>query len=570
MNPVIERIITTLKELPLSRKIALIVFLLAIGAGFTTMFIWANKTTFKAAYSGLSKDDAAMVVDKLKESNTAYRLTGDGTTIMVPEDIVYDVRLTMAKEGIPKGGGVGYEIFDKTEFGTTEFVQNINKKRAIQGELARTIAAFDEVKTARVMIVLPKDSVFVEEVKKPSASILLELNADLGKDKVTAIAHLVASSIQDLTPKLVTIVDTAGRILFEGKSEAELASIKAQNFADAQYKYKVRFEENLTKRIQTMLERIVGKDKAIVRVTSEMDFSKNDMNEEIYDPFERGGEFVRSRKNRAEKIKTLTEEIPVPSTVNPIVDDELNGDETNELSKKSDDTFNFEISKRIRATEKPMAVLNRLSVAAVIDGNYEYKTDENGNSKKMFVTRSPEEMKQFQDIVIKAMGYNEERSDQVSMECFPFASIGEVETEPTLTGLKMVQKEYGRIIANLLLVLVLFLLVIRPILKTVKDVKATVDQEALPSPDELALLEEEDTSLEFVDMDARQQKDYLSMMTEEQKEGFMGQMSSSERAAYLTNLSVVEKAKYYAEKDIDQTVNILKIWMYEKGEEEEE
>lgn len=288
MNPVIERIITMLKEMPLPRKIALGVLAMAIVAGFTTMFIWANKTPFKAAYSGLTKEDAAMVVEKLKESQTPYRLTGDGTTIMVPESMVYDIRLSMAKEGIPKGGGVGYEIFDKSEFGTTEFVQKINKKRALQGELARTIAAFDEVKTARVMIVLPKESVFVEETKQPSASILLELNSDLEKEKVTAIAHLVASSIQDLTPELVTIVDTAGRILFEGKSEEEEARIQAENLADTQYQYKVRFEENLTRRIQTMLERIVGAEKAIVRVVSEMDFSKNSVNEEIYDPFERG------------------------------------------------------------------------------------------------------------------------------------------------------------------------------------------------------------------------------------------------------------------------------------------
>jgi flagellar M-ring protein FliF len=507
-------------------------------------------------------------VDKLKETNTVYRLTGDGTTIMVPEDIVYDVRLTMAKEGIPKGGGVGYEIFDKTEFGTTEFVQKINKIRAIQGELARTISAFDEVKTARVMIVMPKDSVFVEEVKQPSASILLELTADLDREKVTAIAHLVASSIQDLTPKLVTIVDTAGRILFEGKSEEEMAKINAQNFADAQYKYKVRFEENLTKRIQTMLERIVGKDKAIVRVTSEMDFSKNDMNEEIYDPFERGGEFVRSRKNRAEKLTASSGETPTPSSVNPIVGEEgLAGEQNKELVDKSDDTFNYEISKRIRETKKPMAVLSRLSVAAVVDGNYEYKTDENGNRQKTYVPRSPEEMKQFQDIVIKAMGYNEERSDQVSMECFPFASIAEISPEPVVTGFKMVQKEYGRTIANLLLVLLLFLFVIRPIIKTVKEIKTTVEKEALPGPEELALIEEEEKEIEFVEMDARQQKEHLEMMTGEQKEGFLKKMSVSERASYLTNLPVNEKAKYYAEKDFYKTLNILKGWVSESEEE---
>lgn len=571
MNPVIERIITMFKEMPMSRKIALGVLVMVVVAGFTTMFIWANKTQFRAAYSGLTKDDAAMVVEKLKESNTPYRLTGDGTTITVPENMVYDVRLSMAREGIPKGGGVGYEIFDKTEFGTTEFVQKINRKRAVQGELSRTIAAFDEVKTARVMIVMPKDSVFVEEVKKPSASILLELNTDLEKDKVTAIAHLVASSIQDLTPKLVTIVDTAGRILFEGKSEEEQAKINAENLADSQYQYKVRYEENLTRRIQTMLERIVGKDKAIVRVTSEMDFSKDDMNEEIYDPFERGGEFVRSRKNRAEKISALTQETPVPSTVNPIVgDDELSGGADSERVNKSDDTFNYEISKRLRAVKKPMAVLSRLSVAAVVDGNYEYRTDDSGNRNRVYVPRSEEEMKQFQDIVIKAMGYNEERSDQVSMECFPFASIGDMDQEPVPTGWKAYQKEYGRMAANLLLVIVLFLLVIRPIIKTVRDIKVTVEQEALPAPEDLEMIEEDEKELNFIQMDGQQQKEYLELMTPDQKEEFVSKMSAAERSTYLENMSVSEKARYYAHKDLDKTINILKGWIRETEEEQDE
>jgi len=571
MNPVIERIITTFKEMSVARKIILGVLALSVVAGFVTMFIWTNKTEFRAAYTGLTREDASAVVEMLKSSNTPYRLTGDGTTIMVPEAIVYDVRLTMAKEGIPKGGGVGYEIFDKTEFGTTEFVQKINKKRALQGELARTIKAFNEVNNARVMIVLPKESVFVEETKLPSASILLELSSDLEKEKIASIAHLVASAVQDLTPKLVTIVDTAGRILFEGKSEEEQARINAENLADAQYQYKVRFEENLTRRLQSMLERIVGKDKAIVRVTTEMDFSKNNVNEEIYDPFERGGEFIRSRKNKAEKVVQVTEDIGTPSSVNPITEENPAGEETNERINKRDDTVNYEISRRVRETQKPMATLMRLSVAAVIDGKYEFQTSDDGGTKRIYVPRSAEEMKQFQDIVIKAMGYNEERSDQVSMECFPFASIGDLEgAEPKLTGWKMVQKEYGRLIANLLLVLVLFLFIIRPIIKTVRDIKVTVEQEALPSPEELALLEEEDKEPEFIAMDADQQREFLELMTEDQKEEFIKKMTASERASYLANMSPNEKARYYANKDLFKTVNIIKGWVSETPEEEEE
>ncbi len=560
MNPVVERMITNFKEMSRVKKAGLGLLAMVVVAGFTTMFIWANKTVFGTAYSGLTGEDAAAVVSVLKTNKIPYKLAGDGTTILVPESMVYDVRLTMAKEGIPKGEGVGYEIFDKPEFGTTEFVQKINKKRALQGELVKTIKAFEEVKNARVMIVLPKESVFVEEIKKPSASILLELNSDLNKEQVASIAHLVASSVQDLTPELVTIVDTTGRILFEGKSEEEQARIDAENLADAQYQYKVRFEENLSKRIQTMLERIVGQGKAIVRVTSEMDFSQKSMNQEIYDPFERGGEFVRSRKNRAEKIVQLTEDVPIPSTVNPITDENLNGQQTKERVNKSDDTYNYEISKQVLATNKPMAELTRLSVAAVIDGVYVYKENKDGEKQKVYQPRSAEEMLQFRNIVSRAMGQDEARGDQVSMECFPFASISELDQdEPEVTGWKKIQKDYGRLIANLILVVVLFLLVIRPIIKTVKDVKATVELEALPEPEAM----EEEKDIPFDRMDAQQQQEYLESMSEEEKEMFLEQMSPSERNAYIANLSVAERARYYARTDLEKTMNILKVWASE-------
>ena len=571
MNPVIEKIVETVKELTLVRKIIIGVLILVIVAGFTTMFLWANKTKFKIAYQALSKQDAAEVVFKLKEANTPYRLEGGGTTILVPEKEVYDVRLVMAKDGIPKGGGVGYEIFDKTEFGTTEFVQKINKKRAIQGELARTITAFDVVKSARVMIVLPKDSVFVEETKKPSASILLELTGELEEENVAAIAHLVASSVQDLTPKLVTIVDTAGRILFEGKSEEEKAKIEAKNLADAQYQYKLRYEKNMGDRIQTMLERIVGKDKAIVRVTAEMDFSKDNISEEIYDPYERGTEFIRSRQSRSENVKNDIGEVNEPSSVNPIVPpgQQINQSGAGEIVNKNADTLNFEISKRTREQVKPMVTVKRVSVAAVVDGRYEFKTEEKGESKRVYMQRPANEMRQFEDIVVKAMGFNENREDQVTVECFPFTSIADmVKPGEELTGWHKIQKEHGRAIANMLLVLLLFLFVIRPILKTVRDIKTSVEQEELDRLDDAALLEDE-TEPKFIELSGTQQKDYLELMKPDEKSKFIVDMSASEKASYLSNMTTIDKAQYYADLDFDKSLNILKGWLSEVEEEEE-
>ncbi len=571
MNPAIEQTINIYRRMPLSRKVALILLVIILAAGFITLFIWANKTHYKAAYSGLSQEDASAVVAGLKEANVPYRIEGGGTIIMVPEGQVYDVRLSLAKEGIPKGSGVGYEIFDKTDFGTTEFVQKINRKRALQGELARTISAFDEVESARVMIVMPKDSVFVEETKKPSASILLELKSRLSEDKVAAVAHLVASSIQDLTPKLVTIVDTAGRILFEGKSDEEKAAIQANNLADTQYNYKVRFEATIADRIQTMLERIVGKDKAIVRVTSEMDFSSSNVNEEIYDPFERATTFVRSQKNLAESMQGAGEGAGTPSSVNPVTGQEQQeAGQAGAAVNKRNDTVNYELSRRVRQTVKPMAVLERLSVAAVVDGNYEIRTDENGNRVRTFVTRTPQEMVQFNDIVVKAMGFNEGRSDQVSVECFPFASIDELaKPGAEYSGWRMVQKEYGRTIANVLLVLLLFLFVVRPLMKTVKGIKTDADQAALPQPEGADMLEgaPEARALLFTEMNKEEQQAFLEAMKPSEREEFLLAMTPAQKAAYFKNITVSEQAMYYAKKDLSRTSNILKGWVSEGQEE---
>jgi len=570
MNPLIEQTVNLYKDMPLSRKILMGVVVLTMLGGFVAMFIWANKVEFKAAYSDLEAEDAAAIVEKLKESKIPYRLESGGAAIMVPADKVYDVRLSMAKDGIPKGSGVGFEIFDKTDFGTTEFVQKINKRRAIQGELARTIRAFDEVKEARVMIVFPQDSVFVEETKLPSASILLELSSDLAEDKVAAIAHLVASAVEDLTPKLVTIVDTTGRILFEGKSEEEKLKIEAKSLADTQYQYKSRFETNLAERIQTMLERIVGKDKAIVRVTAELDFSTSNLNEEIYDPFERESTFVRSKQILAETAQKKLDAAKDPSSVNPVVPPgDAKGNPTEMLDKKND-TVNYELSRRTLQTVKPMAELKRVSVAAVVDGKYEVATDETGNRSKTYVPRSSAEMQQFSDIVVKAMGFNETRQDQVSMECFPFASIDEIGVgEPELKGWRAIQKEYGRTIANVLLVLMLFLFVIRPIIKTFQGIQSAAEKDALLPSGEYSMLEDGKEKKEplFLEMDAEEQKEFLESMGQEARDEFIEKMTPVERAVYLDTLKISEKAAYYANKDLSKATNIIKGWLSEMEEE---
>ena len=531
MNPVIEQIVNIYKNMPVSRKVIAGSVIVLVVTGFAVMFYWANKTEFQPLYSGLSGVDASSIVNKLKEKNVPYKLKNNGETIVVPSDMVYDTRLVLAGEGLPKGGGVGFEIFDKTEFGTTEFVQQINYKRALQGELSRTIEKFDEVDEARVMIVMPKDSVFIEDTKPASASVLLRLTNEIPESKVDAVVNLVAGAVKDLPTERITVTDTSGRILYRGKSEAEKAAEIADKRVNTQVKYKKFYEESLAKRIETMLERIVGKDKAIVRISTEMDFSKEDVNEEIYDPNELNTPYVRSRKNKLETKEELKTTDEMVSSVNPIVPPGEDGASENRIIKgsKQEDIVNYEISKRIRSTEKPFAVLTRLSVAAVIDGSYDYVTDENGNTVKKYVPRVDADLLRFQEVVKNAMGYNEARGDQVTVQSFQFSSIpGDKINDTKLTAMQKLKSEYGKIAANLVLVLMLFLFVLRPVLKTVREIKEAGEAEL-----------------------------------EAEKGALLDVTDEGDEETQWDELPAIKKAEDLARGDMEKAANIIKSWIRE-------
>ncbi len=517
MNPAVEQMLGVIKKQPLSRKIIMGAVLFFVLIGFSSLFFVANRTEYQTLYSNLPPEDAADIVAKLKADKVPYRLSNGGSLISVPSDKTYDTRLTMAAEGLPKGSGVGFEIFNKTDFGTTEFVQKLNFQRALQGELARTIKEFNEVLDARVMIVMPKDSVFVEEVKPPSASILLKLRDKLDKTKVEAVVHLVASSIEDLTPDLITVVDTNGNVLSKGTPENE-----TEVLANTQLEYKSTFERNLTGRIQTMLEKIVGLGKAIVRVTADMDFSQVDTSEEIYDP---DVQVVRSRQNVEERNSKKNGPAAKVSTVNPVVPPgNRNLKESSEERARNEDTVNYEINKTIRRTIKPLGVVRRLSVAAVLDGRYEAETDEDNNTTKKFIPRSTVEIEQFTKIVKQAMGYSADREDQISVESFAFTSLHEdIIDDGTIDWISF-RKTYGRSIINIVLVLLLFGMVVRPVIKTLKDIYAPVEEPDLPVAEDEEILDEPPKP---------------KVMT------------------------LQEKAVALAKQDIDKTSNIIRGWVSE-------
>ncbi|NVM57372.1 MAG: flagellar M-ring protein FliF [Desulfobacterales bacterium] len=491
MRAIIEQFGAAFGGMPASKKIYMVVVLGLLVAGFVVMFRWANKVDHQLLYSNLSPDDAGNIASKLREQRIPYKLASGGSAILVPAEKVYELRLALANDRLPAGGHVGFEIFDKTDFSTTEFVQRINYQRALQGELARTISAFREVENARIIVVMPKDSLFVEDTIPPSASVLLKLRSGLSPDKVAGIVHLVASAVEGLAPEQVTVVDTTGKVLFKGPGQADQAALITSNKLD----YQRQVETGISGRVQTMLEGIVGTGKAIVRVSSDIDFEQIDFTEEKYDP---DSSVIRSQQRRSESSEKGGANVSAARVKNPNQGAApLQGADTRTRSQKEDEMVNYEINRVARHVIKPSGTIKRLSVAAAVDGTYEVDTAEDGSRTKKYIPRSTKELQDFEKIVKRAMGFDADRGDQVYVSSFPF-SISPV-LEPGVEGVEAVEvsgtdwlalgRRHLKPVVNFVLVILVFLFVVRPLLKSIKGIGTSVER-----PRRLPTLEEAEPS----------------------------------------------------------------------------
>ena len=473
MNESVRQFLNLLNSLPLSKKISIVFVIILVVTGFALMFFWTNQENYQMLFSNLSQRDASAIASKLKERNTPYRVEANGTMIMVPEEKVYELRLSLAGDGLPNGGNVGFEIFDHTDFTTTKFVQELNYRRALQGELARTINRFKEVNDSRVFIAIPEESLFIEDSKPASASIQLDLRSNLPPAKLTAIVHLVAGAIEGLEPEHVTVVDTKGRLIFKGGIGDESSS----ELSNTQLDYKTNVENEIKTNVQSMLEGIVGPGKAIVRVTAEIDFDKITLSEEEYDP---SATAVRSSRNIEEVMQVGEKESKAAQTLI----DKRRGvvpspNQTQNKKTKKDVATNYEINKITRTILKSAGNIKRLSVAVVIDGNYELEKLEDGTTKRKYIPRSEQEVKTFEEIVKKAMGYNEDREDQILVSSIAFAGSAPIDTNSEVEASKFDQivtiiKDYRKTIVNLLLVVLVFMLIVKPLLKSVKNITKEV------------------------------------------------------------------------------------------------
>jgi flagellar M-ring protein FliF len=361
-------------------------------------------------YADLDAQDSGQIVSRLEQMEVDYRVGRDGSQIYVPSDQVGRMRVAMAEDGLPTGGSVGYEIFDRSEgLGTTKFVQNVNHLRALEGELARTIRSISRVKQARVHLVLPERQLFTRDRQEPTASIMITTQGAqrLEKRQVMAIQHIVAAAVPGLKPAMISIVDNKGTLLARGGDEGDTAAT-GSNAEDMRIAYQAR----LVRIIEELIERSIGIGNVRAQVTAEMDFDRITENSEIYDP---DGQVVRSTQTIEETSGSSDAQgLPPVTVAGNLPDATLFGAEgaaSSSNAQRTEETVNYEISKTIKTHVRESGVVRKLSVAVLING----KVGATAEGEATYEPRSAEELEQLTALVRSAVGYDEARGDKVEI-----------------------------------------------------------------------------------------------------------------------------------------------------------
>jgi len=468
----IRQIFVQLKNLFLNisrgKRITLVCMVMATLIGFSLLITWSGKIDYQALFSHLDQEDAGLILNKLKEQKIPYRIDANGSTIMVPDDQVHEIRMQLASEGLPQGSGIGFEVFDDTKLGMTEFAQNVNYQRALQGELSRTINRIAEVESCRVHIVMSEKSLFVDDEEPATASVVLKLRSGkwLSQGQVSGIVHLVSSSVSRLSPENITIVDNSGKMLAGPKTETALGTLSAD-----QLEYQRRVERLLENQVKTMLESALGENKAIVRLSCAFDFKRQEKTEELYLP---DNKVVRSEQ-LLDESSIQTDAIPrgIPGVRSNLAgaakeDPAL---EASPLFKKQDRTVNYEIGKVTNHILEPVGELTRVSVAVLVDGTYKrIQQGEEGQWEWQYVPRSAEELQKLDNIVKRAVNFDAERGDQVEVAniAFETGKLMEDANPPKADGWLSYLQSYKQYLKHVFLGLFLiltFLFVVRPLIR---------------------------------------------------------------------------------------------------------
>jgi flagellar M-ring protein FliF len=450
-----------LRSLGLSRLLVLGLTGLTLLACFAYLVVRALEPPYALLYGGLELDDSAQIVSRLEAMGVPFRLQGDGSAILVPGDQALRLRMTLAEDNLPRGGTVGDEIFDQASaLGTTDFLANVNLRRALEGELARTIASLADVRSARVHLVLPRHELFRRDQIQASASITVRMQGGhrLSRRQVQAVEHLVAAAVPGLVPERIAVVDDQGTLLARGDDGPAGAALPSQ--AD---EFREGYEARLKQAIEQLLERSLGPGRVEAQVNAELDFDQVTTTEETYDP---DGQVVRStqsiEENKQNAEQDKDESVSVGNNLpNAGAQTPATGRTSNENSKRTEETVNYEISHKVRNQTQVGGRVRRLSVAVLVDG----KMVPNQAGELVYTPREAAELAQIEALVRSAIGFDAKRGDVVEIKNMPFnAPTPEAEPSwPEFSHSDLMRLAELAALAMVALMLILF--VVRPALR---------------------------------------------------------------------------------------------------------
>ncbi len=433
---------------------------LALLAFFVFVSLRVSTPDYSLLYRDLSSTDAGQVAAALETAQIPYQISQDGGSVSAPKNEIGRARMLLAEKGLPNGGSMGYELFDKQSgFGTTNFVQNVNQVRALEGELSRTIVSLTQVRSARVHLVLPKRELFSRESMPASASVFLSLvsSSPLSREQVVSIQSLVSSAVPQLKTSDVSVVDSNGNLLARGGEEDE--SLLTQRGEEMRRNYERRVRSN----IENLVGNVVGYNKVRANVTVDLKFDRVSTNQELYDP---EGQVVRSTQTVEESDSERAPAAQGVSVENnlPNIGGDLLGDQPTQEGARFEETTNYEISKTIRNTVSEVGQVSKLSIAVLVDGSYVTNAE---NDVKTYVPRDQQQLDQIYSLIKSAVGFDVERGDSLEVINMQFAEI-EVdaldETETILGFEKSDLLETAEVLTVAVMIILVVLLVLQPMI----------------------------------------------------------------------------------------------------------
>lgn len=512
-------------------------------------------------YADLEPADAGQIVRELESRQVPYQLKANGTQIFVLSDDVLRLRVSLAEQGLPGGGSVGYELFDKSQgLGTTSFVQNVNLVRALEGELSRTISSMRNVRGARVHLVLPRRELFSRERQQPSASVVLQLAGAnrLGKEQVMAIQHLIAAAVPELKPEGVSILDSRGELLARGFGEDSKNSLALLNAEEM----KLAHEARIRRAIEEMVERTVGLGRVRAEVTAEIDYGRVVENTERYDPDSQVARSTQTIEDRAQSNESAREDnVSVQNNLPEADAASGGGGNTSQTSNnRTEETINYEISKTVRQRTRESGEVQRLSVAVLVDGSYE----RNADGERVYVPRTPQQIEQIETLVKSAIGYKADRGDSVEVVNMEFVKLEPTDVDDGAFLFGISKEEFLQLAEVLVLAVVgllVILLVVRPVLtrlfESMPTTLASRGGGLIGQDGQLAQLAGPGATADMAE---------LLEGEDDAEESLLDQMIDINQVEGRVRASSLRKIGEIVDKHPEEAVAIIRNWMYQEAQ----